>query len=93
MPFSRSSQTQGSNLGLLHFRQILYCLNHQGSPDLMKQEFKRLSLEKSRFPPGRKKGFPALSVPRTGASEGGMQGEAEFDPCQVIGPRHAFLQI
>ena len=23
--------TQGSNLGLLHFRQILYCLSHQGS--------------------------------------------------------------
>ena len=24
--------TQGWNLGLLHFRQILYCLSHQGSP-------------------------------------------------------------
>ena len=24
--------TQGSNLGLLHYRQILYCLSHQGSP-------------------------------------------------------------
>ena len=24
--------TQGSNLGLLHFRQILYRLSHQGSP-------------------------------------------------------------
>ena len=24
--------TQGSNLELLHFRQILYCLSHQGSP-------------------------------------------------------------
>ena len=24
--------TQGSNLGLLHCRQILYCLSHQGSP-------------------------------------------------------------
>ena len=24
--------TQGSNPGLLHFRQILYCLSHQGSP-------------------------------------------------------------
>ena len=23
--------TQGSNLGLLHCRQLLYCLNHQGS--------------------------------------------------------------
>ena len=26
------SQTQGSNLGLLHFRWILYHLSHQGSP-------------------------------------------------------------
>ena len=26
--------TQGSNLGLLHRRQILYRLSHQGSPDL-----------------------------------------------------------
>ena len=24
--------TQGSTLGLLHYRQILYCLSHQGSP-------------------------------------------------------------
>ena len=24
--------TQGSNLGFLHCKQILYCLNHQGSP-------------------------------------------------------------
>ena len=24
--------TQGSNLGLLHCRQILYCLSHEGSP-------------------------------------------------------------
>ena len=24
--------TQGSNLGLLHCKQILYCLSHQGSP-------------------------------------------------------------
>ena len=26
------SQTKGSNLGLLHCRQILYCLSHQESP-------------------------------------------------------------
>ena len=26
--------TQGSNLGLPHYRQILYCLSYQGSPDL-----------------------------------------------------------
>ena len=27
--------TQGSNLGLLHYRQILYHLSHQGSPTLL----------------------------------------------------------
>ena len=37
IPFSRGScqprdQTQGSNLGLLHCRQILYHLSHQRSP-------------------------------------------------------------
>ena len=31
-------QTQGLNLGLLHYQKILYCLSHQGS-----QIFKRLS--------------------------------------------------
>ena len=31
MPFSREISTQGSNLGLLHCRQILYCLSHLGS--------------------------------------------------------------
>ena len=31
--FSRGIfSTQGLNLGLLHCRQILYCLSHQGSP-------------------------------------------------------------
>ena len=33
IPFSRgSSLNQGSNPGLLHCRQILYCLSYQGSP-------------------------------------------------------------
>ena len=33
MPFSREIiPTQGLNLGLLHYRQILYHLSHQGSP-------------------------------------------------------------
>ena len=32
MPFSREIfSTQGSNSGLLHCRQILYCLSHLGS--------------------------------------------------------------
>ena len=35
-PFSRgSSQPQRSNPGLLHFRQILYQLSHQGSPRIL----------------------------------------------------------
>ena len=35
-------QTQGSNLGLLHCRQILYHLNHQGSPTERPLEHKAL---------------------------------------------------
>ena len=31
--FQGNFLTQGSNPGLLHCRQILYCLSHQGSPD------------------------------------------------------------
>ena len=27
--------TQGLKPGLLHYRQILYCLNHQGSPRIL----------------------------------------------------------
>ena len=27
--------TQGSNPGLLHYRQIIYCLSHQGSPRIL----------------------------------------------------------
>ena len=36
IPFSRGSSqgSQGSNLGLLPCRQILYCLSHKGSPSL-----------------------------------------------------------
>ena len=30
--------TQGSNLGLLHYRQILHHLSHQGSPSLGPEE-------------------------------------------------------
>ena len=29
--------TPGSNLGLLHCKQILYCLSHQGSPQFKRQ--------------------------------------------------------
>ena len=39
IPFSReSSLTQGSNLGLLHCRRILYHLRHQGSPTVGQPE-------------------------------------------------------
>ena len=31
--------TQGSNLGLLHCGQILYCLSHQGSPWAWEETF------------------------------------------------------
>ena len=35
-PFSRgSSWSRDQTLGLLHCRQILYCLNHQGSPSTL----------------------------------------------------------
>ena len=33
-------QTQGLNPGLLHCRQILYCLSHQGSPTEVRAEVK-----------------------------------------------------
>ena len=36
--------TWGSNLGLSHCRQILYCLSHQGSPIKIKQTPHRPSL-------------------------------------------------
>ena len=35
--------TQGSNLGLPHWRQILYCLSHKGSPDSAKPPLISLS--------------------------------------------------
>ena len=38
-------QTQGSNPDLLHCRQILYCLSHQGSPSLKKKKKLQLNIE------------------------------------------------
>ena len=35
--FQGTFPTQGSNSGLLHFGQILYCLSHQGNPISMTQ--------------------------------------------------------
>ena len=35
--------TQGSNLGVLHFRWILYCLSYQGSPLLRMRPIKYLN--------------------------------------------------
>ena len=42
-------QTHGSNLGLLHYRQILDCLSHQGNPQLNNQTLKffREQIEKN----------------------------------------------
>ena len=37
--------TQGSNLGLLHCRQILYCLSHHRSPMKMKEEREKAGLK------------------------------------------------
>ena len=37
--FQRVFPTQGSDLGLLHCRQILYCLSHQGSPGVTDKTF------------------------------------------------------
>ena len=37
--------TQGWNLGLLHCRQILYSLSHQGSPKILKSCFKLVQLD------------------------------------------------
>ena len=34
--------TQGSNLGLLNCRQILYCLSHQGNPKIKQRRSKLL---------------------------------------------------
>ena len=43
IPFSRGIfPTQGSNPDLLHCRQILYHLNHQGSPELLIHTYKCL---------------------------------------------------
>ena len=46
VPFSRGSsqprdQTQGSNPGLLHYRQILYQLRQKGSPEYTDELYKK----------------------------------------------------
>ena len=40
IPFSRGLPNQGLNLGLLHYRQILYHLSHQGSPGKLGRNMK-----------------------------------------------------
>ena len=53
--------TQGLSPGLLHCRQILYCLNHQGSP--INTGVGSLSLLQGDLPnPGIQPGSPALQV-------------------------------
>ena len=36
LPLQVIFQTQGSNLGFLHYMQILYHLSHEGSPEMNK---------------------------------------------------------
>ena len=52
--------SQGSNPGLLHCRQILYCLNHQGSPRKLEWVVSPFSRGSSR--PGIEPGSPALQA-------------------------------
>ena len=40
IPFSRGSFQPSDQTQVSHFRQILYCLNYQGSPQLPKLIFK-----------------------------------------------------
>ena len=54
-------QTQGSNLDLLHYRQILYRLNYKGSPD--KNELQEMATHSS---------IPAWGISWT-AETGGLQ--------------------
>ena len=52
--------TQGSKPGLLHCRQILYHLSHQGSPKIL--EWVAYPFSKGLPDPGIKPGFPALQA-------------------------------
>ena len=52
--------TQGSNPGLLHCRQILYHLSHQGSPRIL--EWVAYPFSRGTSDPGIKLGSPALQV-------------------------------
>ena len=59
--------TQGSNWGLLHCRQILYCLNRQGSPVEMKVAQSCLTLQLQGLyslwnSPGQNTGVGSLSL-------------------------------
>ena len=52
--------TQGSNPGLLHCRQILYCLSHQGSPGIL--EWVAYPFSRGSANPGIELGSPASQV-------------------------------
>ena len=52
--------TQGSNPGLLHCRQILYCLNHQGSPRIL--EWVAYPFSRGNFRPRNWTGVSCIAV-------------------------------
>ena len=52
--------TQGSNPGLPHCRQVLYCLSHQGGPRIL--EWVAYPSPVDLHNPGIKRGSPALQV-------------------------------
>ena len=54
--------TRGSNLGFLHYRQILYCLNHKGSPKYVVI-----------LPSGHRKLIPGIRAQQHGIQEPGSQ--------------------
>jgi len=52
--------TQGSNPGVRHCREIIHCLNHQGSPRIL--AWGAYHFSRDLFNPGIKLGSPALQV-------------------------------
>ena len=68
--FQRTFSTQGSHPDLLHCRQILYCLSHQGSPNKYGSWLWKVLQFASDFPGGSDGKASAYNAERPG-----------FDPC------------
>ena len=81
LPFPSSGifLTQGSNLGLLDFRQILYHLSHQGSPDSYRGQCKFRHHLKPRLP---SRGLILTLCPQVSAEE--AQGACSAHGCAVL---------